>query len=131
MTKLRTEAVSRLIVADIYGGFCRSVFTQFCCSLAINYPGRAAENNWNNYTPAASQDKDLLFYCTPRGVAWNIIVVQITSINEEFYSLVYGKKHSNIFNVLEETPLDLFSPLGLFVTCELWVEKMVEKVSRT
>ena len=30
LTKLKTEAVSRLIVADIYGGFCRSVFTQFC-----------------------------------------------------------------------------------------------------
>ena len=92
LTKLRTEAVSRLIVADIYGGFCRSVFTQFCCSLAINYPGRAAENNWNNYTPAASQDKDLLFYCPPRGVAWNIIVVQITSINEEFFPPKSGEK---------------------------------------
>ena len=32
LTKLKTEAVSHLIVADIYGGFCRSVFTQFCPS---------------------------------------------------------------------------------------------------
>ena len=36
-----------------------------------------------------------------------------------------------MFNVLKGTPLDVFSPLGQFVTCELWVEKMVEKVSRT
>ena len=41
------------------------------------------------------------------------------------------KSTRKVFNVLEETPLDLFSLLGLFVTCELWVEKMVEKVSRT
>ena len=77
LTKVKTEAVSHLIVADIYGGFCRSVFTQFCPSQPLITRRELAENNWNNYTPAASQDKDLLFYCTPRGVAYR--EVQITT----------------------------------------------------
>ena len=123
--------MSRLIVADIYGGFCRSVFTQFCPGWPLITRTELRKITGIITRRPRHSTKICCFTAPPRGVAKQIIVVQITTKNEESISLSPVKNTQNIFNVLEDTPLDVFSPLGQFVTCELWVEKMVEKVSRT
>ena len=130
LTKFKTKAVSHLIVADIYGGFCRSVFTQFCPGWPLITRGELRKIT-GIITRRARHRTKICCFTAPQEMWHTITEVQITTgKREEFFSLRLVKNTQNIFNILKKTPMDLFSPshpLGLFVTCELWVEKMAEK----
>lgn len=119
LTKLLTEAVSRLIVADIYGGFCRSVFTQFCPGWPLITRTELRKITGIITRRPRHRTKICCFTAPPRGVAWHITVVQITTENEESISLSPVKKHSKYVQCLERDASEcVLSPRSI---CHLWV----------